>query len=72
MLAQLRAQGRGLTRPELSVLTAYAKIWLFDEIIASTAPDDPQFEQELFAYFPEAIRGFEEPIRLDRMSVVLL
>ena len=58
----LRQQNLGLTRPELSVLLAYAKIWLFDELTVSEAPDDPIYEDELFAYFPEALRKFTKPV----------
>ena len=54
----LKQSDTGLTRPELSVLLAYSKLWLFDELVASSAPDDPTFEQELFCYFPEALSGF--------------
>jgi glutamate dehydrogenase len=48
-----RAQaGQPLTRPELSVLLAYVKNSLVDELIDSDFPDDPQLEEDLFAYFP--------------------
>jgi glutamate dehydrogenase len=50
-----RAQaGIGLTRPELAVLLAYAKLDLDAEIVASALPDDPFFAGELIAYFPRA------------------
>jgi glutamate dehydrogenase len=50
-----RAQaGRGLTRPELAVLLAYAKLDLDAEIVASDLPDNPYFSGELVAYFPRA------------------
>ncbi len=58
----LRQQGLGLTRPELSVLLAYAKLWVFDALVESNAPDDPTYERELFAYFPEALKKFTKPI----------
>ncbi|MBL4620649.1 MAG: NAD-glutamate dehydrogenase [Marinicaulis sp.] len=58
----MRQQNIGLSRPELSVLFAYAKLWLFDELVASDAPDDPIFERELFAYFPKALHKFTKPI----------
>jgi len=61
-IVTLRQHHMGLTRPELSVLLAYAKLWLFDELVASEAPDDPAFEAELFAYFPEALHKFTKPI----------
>jgi glutamate dehydrogenase len=50
-----RAQaGQGLTRPELAVLLAYAKLDLDAEIVASELPDNPYFSGELVAYFPRA------------------
>lgn len=58
----LRQLNTGLSRPELSVLLAYAKLWLFDELVSSNAPDDPVFESELFAYFPQALHGFTKPV----------
>ncbi len=58
----LRQQQAGLTRPEISVVLAYAKLWLFDELLESNAPDDPAFEAELFAYFPEALHHFATPV----------
>ena len=50
-----RAQnGKGLTRSELAVLLAYAKLDLKAELIASDLPDDPHFLPELTGYFPPA------------------
>jgi len=51
----LRERGNrneGLTRPELAVLLAYAKLQLFQELNHSSLPDDPFFEQTLQNYFP--------------------
>ena len=48
--------GRGLTRPEISVLMSYAKLWLFDELIASNLPDDPFLTQDLTRYFPTPLQ----------------
>jgi glutamate dehydrogenase len=45
----------GLTRPELAVLLAHAKLALQHQVLASALPDDPFFESYLRAYFPEAI-----------------
>ncbi len=54
---RVRAQNRQpLTRPELSVLLAYAKIDLNEEILASDLPDDPRLEEELLRYFPGALQ----------------
>jgi glutamate dehydrogenase len=49
-------QGTGLTAPELSVLLAWTKIVLADELLASELPDDPYLRGDLFAYFPERMR----------------
>ena len=62
-----RGLGQGLTRPELSVLTAYSKLALFDELIASDAPDDPWFEELLVSYFPEGCRQFREAMGKHRL-----
>ena len=50
-----RAQaGRGLTRPELAVLLAYAKLDLDAQIVASDLPDQAYFASELAGYFPSS------------------
>jgi glutamate dehydrogenase len=53
--AERRAAGRALTAPERSVLLAYAKIWLYDELVASSLPDDPWVASALARYFPPAL-----------------
>ncbi|GGE06518.1 NAD-glutamate dehydrogenase [Aureimonas endophytica] len=55
-LADLRASGRGLTRPELAVILAYAKISLFDQLVSGSLPDEPYLAGRLYAYFPAAMR----------------
>ena len=61
-------RGDGLTRPELSVLLAYAKLALDDQIRASDVPDDPYFEGELTRYFPAAMRErFADDIKGHRL-----
>jgi len=50
---RLRVQaGKGLTRPEIAVLLAYAKLDLKAELLASDLPDDPYFLPALASYFP--------------------
>ena len=51
-LAEREARGEPLTRAEIGVLLAYAKLVLFDDIVASKLPDDPHFEADLMGYFP--------------------
>ena len=48
------ADNRGLTRPELAVLLAYAKLDLDAEIVASELPDQSYLTSELAGYFPQA------------------
>ena len=48
--------GRGLTRPELSVLLSFAKIALQHDILQSKVPDEPQLASWLSAYFPPLLR----------------
>jgi glutamate dehydrogenase len=55
-IAERRAKGIGLTSPERAVLLAYGKIWLYDELLASTLPDDPWVATALARYFPKALR----------------
>jgi glutamate dehydrogenase len=54
-LKERQRQGLGLTRPELSVLLAYAKMSLYTATLASEMPDDPFFVRDLLAYFPPAL-----------------
>ena len=51
-LADRAAAGEWLTRPELAVLLAYAKIDLFSSLLESDVPDDPYLGRELYRYFP--------------------
>jgi glutamate dehydrogenase len=64
-LKALAQAGKGLTRPELAVLLAYAKLDLDAQVLASPLPDDPAFAALLAGYFPpEAVRAFpDEPQR---------
>ncbi|HEY3911415.1 MAG TPA: NAD-glutamate dehydrogenase [Stellaceae bacterium] len=55
-LAARAAERRGLVRPELAVLLAYAKMSLDAELLASDLPDAPELAEELRAYFPAALR----------------
>jgi glutamate dehydrogenase len=55
-LAERQAHGLGLTRPELAVLLAYAKMALYDALLDSDLPDDPALEAELLGYFPKVLQ----------------
>ncbi|HEY9011746.1 MAG TPA: NAD-glutamate dehydrogenase domain-containing protein, partial [Devosia sp.] len=51
-LRERASAGRGLTRPELAVILAYAKLTLFTDLLATTVTDDPYLSKELYRYFP--------------------
>ena len=55
-LAERRRAGEGLAGPELAVLVAYSKLDLFDALIGSGLPEDPEMAAELAAYFPRVLR----------------
>ena len=54
-LARRRAAKTGLTLPENAVLLAYAKMAVFDDLVASNLPDDPFFGRALKSYFPQVL-----------------
>lgn len=60
--------GIGLTRPELSVLMAYAKIHLRNELLKTQLIDEDWASQWLFAYFPQSLHHeFDSEIRNHRL-----
>jgi len=56
-LTERRRRSQPLTRPEISVLLAYAKLTLNDDLLASSVPDDPYLGRELTRLFPARDRG---------------
>jgi len=62
-MAERHRIGKGLTRPELAILLSYAKIWLYEQVLASDLPDDPFLHVDLMYYFPEPLKkNFEKDI----------
>ena len=60
--------GRGLTRPELSVLLAYAKLALKQDLLATDLPDDPYLNHELVGYFPATLHErFSDAVHAHRL-----
>ncbi|MDR3373060.1 MAG: NAD-glutamate dehydrogenase [Ancalomicrobiaceae bacterium] len=61
--------GTGLTRAELGVLLAYAKLWVKDELVQSDVPDDAYLKTTLIDYFAPRMRGeFAEAILGHRLA----
>jgi len=69
-IAERRRRSQPLTRPELAVLLAYAKLTLYGDLLDSKVPDDPYLGRELGRYFPkllvERFPGAVEKHRLRR------
>jgi len=69
--------GRGLVRPELCVLLAYAKRLLREQVTASTLPDDVYLHSDLAAYFPPAVTArfgayvAPHPLRREIISTIV-
>ncbi len=55
-IAERKARGLGLTRPELAVLLSYSKLVVFQQLLESDVPEDPYLSKELVRYFPEPLQ----------------
>jgi glutamate dehydrogenase len=70
------AAGEGLTSPELSVLLAYSKNWLMQELGGSELEADPYFASAVMEYFPPQLREkyteamASHPLRSEIISTV--
>src|SRR5690606_24765336 len=51
-IADRKARGLGLTRPELAVLLTYAKLVVFQQLVDSDMPEDPYLSNALVSYLP--------------------
>ena len=51
-LEERKMRKLGLTRPELAVLLAYAKMTLYEDLLESDVPDDPWLVRDISLYFP--------------------
>ncbi|MEH2562637.1 NAD-glutamate dehydrogenase [Bradyrhizobium sp. AZCC 2289] len=61
-------RGQPFTRPELAVLLAYAKLTLYDDLLASGVPNDPYLARELSQYFPREVRDkFPDSVEFHRL-----
>ncbi|WP_367111911.1 NAD-glutamate dehydrogenase [uncultured Psychrobacter sp.] len=61
-ISKRQKAGTGLTNPELAVVLAYGKMWVYDNLLLSDLPDAPYFINELRKYFPDELvaRFFDE------------
>ncbi len=76
-MAERERQGRGLVRPELCVLLAYAKRLLREQVTGSTLPDDEYLHGDLAAYFPTPVIGrfgaaiAQHPLRREIIATIV-
>ncbi len=76
-MAERRRSGRGLPRPVLAVLLAYAKRSLKAAVLASDLPDEAYLDGELRRYFPGAVVGrfasllAEHPLRRELLATIV-
>jgi glutamate dehydrogenase len=67
-LTERRRRSQPLTRPELAVLLAYAKLTLYADLLASKVPDDPYLARDLMRYFPpEVASRFPDALERHRL-----
>jgi glutamate dehydrogenase len=77
-LAEREKAGEGLTRPELAIVMAYAKMGLYQRLLQTDLPDeaffkpvylDAYFPQAVLERFPTAIRG--HPLRREIAATLM-
>jgi len=67
-LAERVASGKGLTRPELSLLISYSKADLKEALLNSTVIDDEYLVGEIYTAFPQAlVDAYPEEIKQHRL-----
>jgi glutamate dehydrogenase len=68
-IAERARDHRGLTRPELAVLLAYSKVFLYAALLDSDVPEDPYLSDELERYFPPPLpERFQEALHEHRLN----
>jgi glutamate dehydrogenase len=76
-MAERRRTNRGMTRPELAVLLAYAKQSLTNALLSSSLPDSAYLERDLRGYFPpQVVERFgpllnEHPLRRELIAMLV-
>lgn len=56
-LTEMASADMPFTRPEIAVIMAYAKIYLYKEVLTSDLVEDPYLEGHLLSYFPDKLRS---------------
>ncbi|MFM9889260.1 MAG: NAD-glutamate dehydrogenase [Rickettsiales bacterium] len=67
-IGELRTAKRGLARPEIAVLQAYAKMDFYNRLKDAELLDGPYFESDLLRYFPKVMqKSYAGEIRAHRL-----
>jgi glutamate dehydrogenase len=67
-LAERATANRGLVAPELAIVMAYCKIYLYDRLLESGLPDDEDLAGDLNRYFPPPLpERYAERMREHRL-----
>lgn len=67
-ITKRQADKIGLTRPELCVMLAYAKMEIYSELLSSKLIDDEYFEEDLCSYFPQLMqKKFADEIKTHQL-----
>jgi len=76
-IAERLSKGKGLTRPELSVLLAYSKMTLKEDLVCSEISDNPYYRSLLVHAFPQQLQDNynlkmdEHPLRAEIIATKL-
>lgn len=77
VLIERKLEGKGLTRPEVSVLLCYSKTLLKEQILATDVPEDPFLKTFLVEYFPKPLqeqmsaRMEDHPLRREILATTI-
>ena len=63
VIAERTRRGQPFTRPELAVLLAYAKLTLYDDLLATSVPDDPYLARRTVKVFSASRFGTSSRFR---------
>lgn len=58
---------QALTAPELAVLLAYSKMWVYERMLNSKLPDNAYYQADLARYFPQALGRYETAMHQHRL-----
>src|SRR5205807_5185038 len=67
-IAERKAAQEGLAAPELAVVMAYVKVYLYAQLLRSDLPEDRHLFEDLECYFPPPLRHpYSDLMRVHRL-----